>query len=180
MKKWMIVIGLLVVLAAGGALAQDTSPYLAGTWETGTWVYSDTVAYSVSVWSYYEIVNPTTKGLDVYAVVYDKSGIIVNCWWEPMGPNGQWFLGFWQLGPEIYDYGTVKFFAFLINSRKFDPNTIIGGFQQKGAWMEASETDLSFSEANLKAVTINSMTQGEFSRVPPKGNGKGFCMPWAT
>jgi hypothetical protein len=177
MKKWMVVIGLLIVLAAGGASAQDTSPYLAGTWELGTWAYSNTVSFSVTAWSYYELANPTTKGLDVYAVFYDKNGATLGCWWNYLEPNGQWFI--WMFDrPTPYDYGAVKFFAFLANSRKFDPNTIIGGFQQKGAWMEGSETDLSFSEANLKAVTINSMTQGEFNRIPPKGEGKGFCNSW--
>jgi hypothetical protein len=178
MKKWMVIIGLLIVLAAGGVSAQDTSPYLAGTWEAGTWTYSDTVSFSIGVWSYYEIVNPTTKAFDVYAVVYDKAGLPLDCWWNFVVPNGQWFIWLWDGPPEPYDYGTIKFFAFLAGSRKFDPNAIIGGFQQKGAYMIASQTDLSFSEANLKAVTINSMTQGEFSRVPPKGIGKGFCTNW--
>jgi hypothetical protein len=177
MKKWMVVIGLFVVLTAGGALAQDTSPYIVGTWEVGTWVYSATISYSVSVTSWYEIVNPTTKDLDVYAVLYDRFGAPVSCWWNQLDPNGQWFL--WIEDPWMaYDWGTVKFFAFLKDSRKFDPNAIIGGFQDKWVWMEAENADLSWSEANLKSVVINSMTQGEFSRVPQKGFGRGFCQPW--
>jgi len=143
---------LCFVLAAGVAPAQDTSPYLVGAWnESNTWV---------------TVMNPTTKWLTVYAIAYNE-GIPFFCAWQDIPPNGLGGGGlptvFLQGGGEG-NFGTVKFFAFPRGTRTFDPNAVIGGFQSK-SWEDPY--DWADSEANLKAVTINSYTIREFSMIPP-------------
>jgi hypothetical protein len=135
---------LCLVLAAGLASAQDTSPYLVGAWNEGiNWV---------------TIINPTTKPLTVYAVVYSE-GQPVLCRRVDIPPNG--LVGDYA-GDEGW-FGTMKFFAFPQGTMKFDPNAVIGGFQGKDWWQPYGWTS---SEANLKAVTINSYTIREFSMIP--------------
>jgi hypothetical protein len=136
---------LCLVLAAGFTSAQDTSPYLAGAWnEERNWV---------------TIINPTTKPLTVYAVLY-SDGVPVLCQRADIRPNG--LIGGYAGLPDAF--GTMKFFAFPQGTMKFDPNAVIGGFQGKDWWHPFG---LVSSEANLKAVTINSYTIREFSMIPP-------------
>jgi hypothetical protein len=141
---------LCLVLAAGMASAQDTSPYLAGAWNGDF--------YGIS------IINPTTKWLDVYAVAYSE-GSPVFCGMMPIAPNGTLSEG--GFIPNGYDveFGTIKFFAFPQGTMKFDPNAIIGGFQYKSWWDVIDGPNV---ESNLKAVTINNYTIREFSMIPPR------------
>jgi hypothetical protein len=149
-----------VVLASvtmAGAL--DTSPYLIGTWE-------DT---SVIKATWYEIINPTTKPLDVYLVSYLPDGTFDGCMSSDIPANGMTLFGLGRGGNGAA--GAVKVFAFPEGSRKFDPNAVIGGFQRKS--LNADTLDLDprvFNTAvNLKAVTINSNTIGEFTQILQSG-----------
>jgi hypothetical protein len=136
------------ILASGFAPAQDTSPYLVGAWNGD--------------WNSFTIINPTTKWLTVYAIAYSE-GVPVSCGVTDIAPNGLAEAS--AMIPLFTDsYGTVKFFAYPQGTRKFDPNAVIGGFQLKD-WEDPY--DWQSSEANLKAVTINSYTIREFSMIPP-------------
>jgi hypothetical protein len=150
---------LLITLAAAIAVlvsvsmagAYDTSPYLAGIWEEA----------SVVPWNVYVVVNPTTKPLDVCATWHSADGGRIGCICSalPLPANGMYsyFFGFGSDG----EGGAVKFFAFPAGTRKFDPNAVIGGFQRKSEELSS----VFKTEANLKAVTINSSTIGEFTQV---------------
>jgi hypothetical protein len=147
-----------VVLFATMASAQDTSPYLAGTW-------METSGVTPTVHTQHFIINPTTKQLDVYAVVfgYEGAGALLGC--TVCTVNGNGVLTFYgDAARSNNDNGTVKFFAFPAGTRKFDPNAVIGGFQQN--IFEDDGTRTGMTEANLKAVTINSSTIGEFALIP--------------
>jgi hypothetical protein len=147
-------IAVLVSVSVAGAF--DTSPYLAGTWED-----DGTIGKNV-----YAILNPTTKPLHVYMFWYMPDGTVDACMSVAIPSNGtvSFGLGIFSGGP-----GAVKFFAFPEGSRKFDPNAVIGGFQRK-AMIESQYDFFDFSmfdtETNLKAVTINSYTVGEFAQLP--------------
>jgi hypothetical protein len=151
---------LLVALAAAVAMllsvsiagALDTSPYLVGTWE-------DTTVIDVNS---YDVLNPTTKTLDVYILMLSSDATtLVDCAKFPIAANASQRIYAFSTGTP--PYGALKFFAFPQGSRKFDPNAVIGGFQRKGL-MKTSY--LFNTEANLKAVTINSYTIGEFTQIP--------------
>jgi hypothetical protein len=168
MKQRTLFLALFIVFAvtvmASTAGAQDTSPYLAGTW-------LETANVTPTVRTTHFIVNPTTKQLDVYAVVfgYEGAGALLSCTRCTINGNGLWkFYGDAARTNESTneDSGVVKFFAFPRNSRKFDPNAVIGGFQQNIFEDVNGRTGL--TESNLKAVTINSNTIGEFSMIPLK------------
>jgi hypothetical protein len=153
---------------APGAGAWDTSPYLTGTVPSHP--------YPVS----YFIGNPTTKDLRVYAVFYGWAGGYQNiCYYKDMAPNTMWHLWDEALEWSSSGPGTVKFFAFPAATIKFDPNAVIGGFQQGAIPPIVQPVDPSnvtrctVTEANLKAVTINSLTIGEFGQIP-----FGDCSPW--
>jgi hypothetical protein len=110
-------------------------------------------------------VNPTTKQLDVVALVfgYEGAGALLGCTSCIINANGVWkFYG--DAARSASDYGTVKFFAYPAGTRKFDPNTVIGGFQQN--IFEDVNGRTGVTESNLKAVTINSNTIGEFALNP--------------
>jgi hypothetical protein len=144
-------IALLASVSMAGAL--DTSPYLVGIWE-------DTAAIT---FTYYEIVNPTTKPLDVWAFMYFSDNSFVGCLKLTIAADRSATIAASYKGA-LVPYGAVKFFAFPQGSKKFDPNAVIGGFQRKGP--AASWTPSLFTtEANLKAVTINSYTIGEFAQI---------------
>jgi hypothetical protein len=152
---------LALAIAASPAGAQDTSPYVMGTWMHSTEV-------SPTVRTQHFIVNPTTRQLDVYAVVYGMqgAGALLSCTVCRINGNGTWrFIV--DDARFASDSGTVKFFAFPKDSRKFDPNAVIGGFQQNVFEVDGTRTGM--TEANLKAVTINSSTIGEFATIPPIG-----------
>jgi hypothetical protein len=148
-------------LAAAPAGAQDTSPYLVGTWEDS----------SVISATWYEIINPTTRPLDVYMAWYLPDGTFNGCISTFVSANGSlsFGLGMGNNG----ETGAVKFFAFPRGSTKFDSNAVIGGFQRKnlnGDPLEPSPYEFN-AEANLKAVTINSYTLGEFTQMPANCTG---------
>jgi hypothetical protein len=117
-------VAVAVTLFAATAGAQDTSPYLAGTW-------METSGVTPTVRTEHFIVNPTTKQLDVVALVfgYEGAGALLGCTSCIINANGVWkFYG--GAARSASDYGTVKFFAYPAGTRKFDPNAVIGGFQQ--------------------------------------------------
>jgi hypothetical protein len=149
---------LAATLCAVTAGAQDTSPYVLGMWAENSII-------SPTVRTQHFIINPTTKQLDVYAVVYGFEGEwgLLSCTVCRINGNGTWtFIIDDARGSS--DMGAVKYFAFPAGTRKFDPNAVIGGFQQN--IFEADGMRTGMTEANLKAVTINSSTIGEFSRIP--------------
>jgi hypothetical protein len=151
-------IAVLASVSMAGAF--DSSPYLVGIWE-------DTAAIT---YTYYEIVNPTTKPLDVWGFMYLSDNSFVDCINLPIAANGSTTFAASFKGA-LVPYGAVKFFAFPQGSKKFDPNAVIGGFQRKGS--AASWNPYLFAtEANLKAVTINSSTVGEFAQI--QGISCGF------
>jgi hypothetical protein len=186
MRHWKSVTAVIfmamILATAASVAAQDTSPYLAGTWESGS--YSDTIPYTKSIWveTGFEIVNPGTRTLDVYAVYYNSAGAYIptTCRHVELPSNGVWRTAFPSKGlPEqyaAYGVGTVKFFAFPKPSHQFDPNTVIGGFERKyyslTEWSVYVDTEFvalewhTHSQANLKAVVINGSTIGEFGTIP--------------
>jgi len=166
----------VLVMLPPGAGAFDTSPYLAGTWGSGLSTImiqnsgppTPLVVFPIN----YFIGNPTTKALDVFAAFYTSQGVFTECVYTTLQPNGSWYLYDGAIrGASSLDFpGTVKFFAFPTGTKKFDPNAVIGGFQQE--LLPAIYFGYSYVpgcqvvEANLKAVTINSSTIGEFTQVP--------------
>ena len=182
MKQCMLLIALAVALGIGiaplPAVSQDTSPYLLGAWETGVYttteVYSNTGIFTTTTVyganTEWQIANPTTKGLDVFAVFYYANGSPFTCTATHIDPNGVGWLQTWWGYEDPYAIGTVKFFSFLCGKRTFDPNAIIGGFQGKAHHIQIVNDGpmpyTTYSKANLKAVTINSYTTGEFTRIP--------------
>jgi hypothetical protein len=176
-------------LFGGMAQAQDTSPYLAGFWSESS--------------NSFQIVNPTTKPLTVYAIFYNAYGgpySGTECHKQYLPANGR--VSIQSKGTKDYEFGAAKFFAFPAGTKKFDPNAVIGGFKQEidcdyvmtGAYTQTgpSGDELIFTyswidrvrEANIKAVTINSSTIGEFTdilkKVCPQYNGsyirpKDYC-----
>jgi hypothetical protein len=155
-------------LLAPGAGAWDTSPYLTGTVPS----HSHPTSYFIG--------NPMTKDLRVYAVFYDWAGDFTHvCYYRDVRPTSMWHL--WDQANEWSSWGpgTVKFFAFPAGTAKLDPNAVIGGFQQEAIppvlqLADPSEvTHCTVTEANLKAVTINSYTIGEFGQIPFTD-----CSPW--
>jgi hypothetical protein len=121
-----IVVALLLLTFCSSPLsAWDTSPYLMGTWA------SESDPHPTS----YFIGNPTTKPLDVYALFHGMTGTQnppKACYRYTIPANGVWYLtdpaAVWTNtgGP-----GTAKFFAFPAGTTAFDPNAVIGGFQQE-------------------------------------------------
>jgi hypothetical protein len=158
---------LLIGIASSPAFSQDTSPYLLGTWEAGVYTTTGVITVTYQDITDWQIANPTTKPLDVYAVFSSANGQFVTCTATTIPPNGVgWLATSWNDDP--YAVGTVKFFAFPKDSRKFDPNAVIGGFQGKTHVTRVFLTETTaIAKANLKAVTINSYTIGEFSTKIP-------------
>jgi hypothetical protein len=135
-----IVVLALLTFSVSSAYAWDTSPYLLGTWAPET---------SPHPTSYF-IGNPTTKPLDVYALFHGRTGIqggAQACYKYTIPANGTWYLtdpsGAWDStgGP-----GTAKFFAFPQGTTTFDPNAVIGGFQQEIVTPYQTQTVQLFSE----------------------------------
>jgi hypothetical protein len=158
----------VLVMQPPAAGAQDTSPYLAGTW--GSAIFGQT-PFGPPI--NYFIGNPSTKALDVYAAFYTYDGVFTECVTTTLQPNGSWYLFDEGIrGKYSYLPGTVKFFAFPAGTRKLDPNAIIGGFQQEllpnifVIGPPPYTYGCQVLEVNLKAVTINSSTTGEFTKVP--------------
>jgi hypothetical protein len=177
MHRYFAIFSIMIALTGfaviPAATAWDTSPYVAGTWMIG--------------WTNYLLVNPTTKPVDVYAVFFKYDGNSQNvCYRYRLNANATWYLmdlyEEWK-GNDSDKFGAAKFFAFPSNTTKFDPNAVIGGFQQvnSGAYVELGAPDQTFRtawpcqtvETNLKAVTINSITLREFSEIP-----FGDCRLW--
>jgi hypothetical protein len=151
----MLVLGL--VAGAGPLWALDTSPYLIG--------FLEHTAEDLEgpYYNEYEIVNPTTKPLDIWMVWYRSGGPPCSSMGR-LPPNAMTNWGVGMRHREEYD--AVKFFAFPAGTRKFDPNAVIYGYQRRSA-ENAFCSDVCFlSEANLTAVTINSSTIGEFAEIP--------------
>jgi hypothetical protein len=186
MKQLSLLIALAALLAlcvaASPAFSQDTSPYLLGIWEAGVYTTTTPITTTYQDITDWQIANPTTKELDVYAVFSSANGQFLACTATSIPPNGVGSLATWW-NDDPYAVGTVKFFAFPRNSRKFDPNAVIGGFQGKTHQPKALLIQPVFllggnatiTKANLKAVTINSYTVGEFTtKIPtncPWGQG---------
>jgi hypothetical protein len=150
-------VAVAVTFFATTAGAFDTSPYLVGTWEE-TGVISTTG---------YRLVNPTTKPLDVHMFFFAE-GAPFGCVSFSIPANGTFYLqtSVDVLGPHGLEAGTVKFFAFPAGTRKFDPNAVIGGFQAKSIHLPPDPRQPLNTEANLKAVVINSYTLGEYTQIP--------------
>jgi hypothetical protein len=158
--------------------ADDTSPYLMGIWESGIYTYTNTVAFTMYTATNFQIANPTTKDLDVYAVFYPPQGVIPGPCYKCAGADAIKANGTCVFSTYFFDHftgfpyasGTVKFFAFPKGTTKFDPNAVIGGFQGKFSALDVEPFQgpplTTWIKANLKAVTINSSTIGEFSRIP--------------
>jgi hypothetical protein len=192
----LILACLLVAGFAVTASALDTSPYLASDF------YTDT--YELDAYTSFFIVNPTPVPLRVLAAFYNEDGVFSTCVSNMLTGNTTWNVDVRNI--PVPDYGTAKFFAFPANTMKFDPNAVIGGFKQEidcdyvmtGAYTytdgplitETVQVGYEYSwidrvrEANIKAVTINSATIGEFAdilkRVCPQYNGsyirpKDYC-----
>jgi hypothetical protein len=184
MKQSRLLIALATVLAlctlASPSFSQDTSPYLLGTWEAGVYTTTGVITITYQDTTDWQIANPTTKELDIYAVFSSANGQFLACTATSVPPNGVGVLTTWW-NEEPYAVGTVKFFAFPKNTRKFDPNAVIGGFQGKTHETRVviiqpqplGGVGAAIAKANLKAVTINSSTIGEFSTRIPFAN----C-PW--
>jgi hypothetical protein len=151
MNRRMTVLGLMAALvfslSAAPAGAWDTSPYLVGTLDGDFYGNG------------YFIINPTTQPLLVYGAGFYE-GQMGPCGWTIIPPNGTFY--FALQGGSFYG-AVMKFFAFP-TSGKFDPNAVIGGFQQKFSADHRDDT-CQVTEANLKAVTVNSYTMGEFDKV---------------
>jgi len=155
----LLVLGLLA--GAGQVSALDTSPYLVGF--TENYVQDSGDPY----WNHWQIVNPTTKLLDVWVVWYRPWEPSPCAWMFQVPANGTTWLMVAAMVDLSEGYQALKFFAFPAGSRKFDPNAVIGGFQRKSHLGTVEPANFNFmSEANLKAVTINSSTIGEFSAIP--------------
>jgi hypothetical protein len=149
----MVAAAVAALLSVSAAGALDTSPYLVGIWE----------GYDVARVNYYCILNPTTKPLYVRMFWYSSDGTPGGCSGFTIQANETYCPGLSFPGPE--EGGAIKFFAFPEGSRKFDPNAVIGGFQQKGG-----EIPTEFKiQSNLKAVTINSYTMEDFAQVMRDG-----------
>jgi hypothetical protein len=150
---------LLVCLLSVGvpqAGAVDTSPYI-----VGDYAFEDTAAYSET--TTFGIVNPTKTTLNVYAGFFDSGGNFMGCMVNTVAPNGLWYITDYRLPGSR---GTAKFLAFPAGQRKFDPNAVIGGLQVKYRTKQAplrKDEWFAAAEYNMKAVTINSSTIGEFS-----------------
>jgi hypothetical protein len=192
MKRTMFVALAAVVLVAGLSVlpvrGQDTSPYLMGAWESGAFtgtVYQGpqtSITYTVNVVTGFQVTNPTTKPLSVYAVFWNDTGV-VTCTTATIAANGNWsfempgepdnLLLFGQKGKRTI--GTAKFFAFPAGTTKLDPNAVIGGFQFKYHHIRnvlVGPPWTTYSRSNLKAVVVNSSTIGEFTRIP------NACILW--
>jgi hypothetical protein len=204
MKKGFIFSGLAVVLAlfifAPHAGAQMTSPFLVGEWEMIRTIsdYYDTGSITTTGWkkleipmqTQFKVVNPTTTAIDVYIILYDRDGNIdydgedPMCYKRTLYPNQDW-KSCWPyldckdnlIYPyEEHHYGAAKIFAFPQNTLKYDPNTVMAGFQQKSAYTVVEDQIQSVGmEIPLVAVTINSKTIGEFGRPP-----FAACKTWKT
>jgi hypothetical protein len=178
MKKFPLFALLAAVLAlcclASPSFSQDTSPYLLGTWEAGVYTTTGVITITYQDITDWQIANPTTRDLDVYAVFSLANGQFLSCTATSIPPNGVGVLTAWW-NDEPYAVGTVKFFAFPKDSKKFDPNAVIGGFQGKTHQIQGlliqpqpiGAAGATVSKVNLKAVTINSNTIGEFSTKIP-------------
>jgi hypothetical protein len=157
-KPFIMLWAAIAVLASMSvAGAYDTSPYLVGTWEE----------IGVISTTGYSLINPTAKQLDVHMVFY-IDGDPFTCISFSIPANGAFALRTSvdvQQG-SVLKAGTVKFFAFPAGTRKFDPNAVIGGFQAKSIQLPLDPRQPVNTEANLKAVTINSYTLGEFAQIP--------------
>jgi hypothetical protein len=137
---YCIVVLALVTLCVPPLSAWDTSPYLMGTWAP---------EFSPHLTSYF-IGNPTTKPLDVYGIFSGQLGTygpLRACYKYTIPANGTWYLtdlySEWRgsNGP-----GTAKFFAFPVGTTTFDPNAVIGGFQQEIVPPEAQTMQLLYQD----------------------------------
>jgi hypothetical protein len=186
MKKGMIFMGLAVVLAlfvfAPHAGAQMTSPYLAGEWEITRVLYdqfgpTDWQSRDIPIQTQFKVINPTTASLDVYVVLLDRDGNQGDyCYWRNVPANGTWKSCWPYIDTDLitptqvfpaddHHFGAAKFFAFPANTKKFDANAVIAGFQQKSAYGQIEGYPQTASmETPLYAVTINSKTIGEFTK----------------
>jgi hypothetical protein len=172
MRHRCTILALALVLVAGFAGhsgAVDTSPYLVSDWFTDT-----TNLDSYSSWF---IINPTPVDMVVVAAFYSTAGVFSDCVRSGiLSGNDTWWLSMPNLRmplPEADNplLGVVKFFAFPVvrgQPPRFDPNAVIGGIKQevdcdlntdRGMWVAHVR------EVNLKAVTINSSTIGEFQAI---------------
>jgi hypothetical protein len=168
---------LLVLFSTSPALSQDTSPYLLGTWESGVYTITTPITTTYQDSTDWQIANPTTKPLNVYAVFSSANGQFLTCTATTIPPNGVALFSTWGWNDNPYAVGTVKFFAFPVQTRKFDPNAVIGGFQGKTHVTRVFLTETTaIAKANLKAVTINSSTIGEFSTKIPFNNCPFFTV----
>jgi len=178
MRHRYTILALALILVAGFAAssaAVDTSPYLVSNWYTDTWEHDEYTSFF--------IINPMPIPIVVYAAFYSASGVFSGCVYSMIDGNDTWWLATREVpqvahgvpGPYSLVEGTVKFFAFPIvrdTAPKFDPNAVIGGIKQsvdcdwmyddyESSWYWVAKV----SEANIKAVTINSSTIGEFTEI---------------
>jgi hypothetical protein len=184
MRQNTLCVAFACFLVAGFAVtasAVDTSPYLASDFYTQT--------HSFDEYTSFFIVNPTHVPLKVLAAFYAASGIFSACVSAVLEGNETWQVSVRDI--EVPMYGAAKFFAFPASTMKFDPNAVIGGFKQEidceyvmtDAYTQTGPSgDELISqynwvdrvrEVNIKAVTINSSTIGEFADILKKA-----CPPY--
>jgi hypothetical protein len=150
-EKLLAAFATIILMFATVSLAgaQDTSPYLLGVWETGVFTVTTSITTTHQANTGWQIMNPGTKDIDLYSVFYYTDGRPFTCTATTILPNGVGRLqAWWQNAP--YAEGPVKFFAFPRGRRAFDPNTVIGGFQDKRYLVQTEPqpgpTELFFSE----------------------------------
>ncbi len=157
---FVLVAGLALLMTASVALAGDTGPYLIGAWEDdGETIYTDFI-----------IVNPTTLQLDVYAAFFDNDGFFLpgRCFKKTLNPNAKWYIPGAALGLSGFDsVGTAKFIAMAKGKRAYDTYAVVGGYQNR--WI----FEMTSSQSDLKGVTINTYTLGEFNNILSKP-----CTEW--
>ena len=162
-KVWVGLISVLVLMVTTSMVrAADTSPYLIGVWEDdGQTIYTDFI-----------IMNPALVTIDVYAVFFKNNGdpIEGKCFKKSLDPNAKWYLRGANLGLSgSGSVGTAKFVAVEQGERTYNKNLVIGGFQNR--WL----FQMSSSQANLNAVTLNKNTIAEIKQILNLE-----CSPWPS
>lgn len=160
-RAWIgLMLALVLFVSSSMVIAADTSPYLIGVWEDdGQTIYTDFI-----------IMNPALVTLDVYGAFFDNNGGFIQgkCFTKALSPNAKWYLRGANLGLSgSGSAGTAKFVAVEQGGKTYNKNLVIGGFQNR--WM----FQMSSSQANLSAVTLNKNTIAEIKQILNLE-----CSPW--
>jgi hypothetical protein len=169
MKRVIFMIVLIAILVPfTAAMADETSPYLSGTW------FFDGTTYSI-----FAVANPTTLLLNIDAVLFAKDGTFCGCNNFQLNPNG-------SLDFDIFDFttvpsfppacqsgkGQVKLIAWLgCSGRPSDDgrcnrlnigNATISGWDGYGDTTNGPNAGSTF---NMKSVTLNPSTITDMSSI---------------